>query len=121
MENNRSVLIVTKPGRKLDGLQALLKVMPRVEIVGRADDYQAALAMVTKHCPDLVLLVTNLPGDGAWQILEGLRDEPRSRRLVLTDTLEQQRRAEALGADDVLLSGFTGAKLFEAVSRLLSS
>ena len=119
-EANKSVLIVAKPGRIRDSLEALLRTMPQVKIVGQVDDSSMALEMITEYSPDLVLLVTNLAHDEAWQILEYLKIVPETRCLVLTDTKLNLEQAEAAGADEVLLTGFPTKRLFESVMRLLS-
>ena len=121
IESNKSVLIVTKSDRIGDGLQALLKTIPQVEIIGQVDNSPTALRIITEYSPNLVLLVINLPHQEAWQILEHLRDDPWTKCLVLTDTNEQQQQAKTMGATEVLLTGLPAAKLFEAVTRLLSS
>ena len=79
-----------------------------------------ALEMITEYGPDLVLLVTDLSDDGAGQILEHLKDLPGTQCLVLTNTRLNLEQAEAAGANEVLLTGFTTSKLFESVTRLLS-
>ena len=117
---NKSVLIVAKPGRIRDSLEALLRTMPQVKIVGQVDNSSTTLEMITEYGPDLVLLVTNLSNDGAGQILEHLKDAPRTQCLVLTNTKLNLEQAEAAGADEVLLTGFPTNKLFETVTRLLS-
>ena len=119
-EANRSVLIVAKPGRIRDSLEALLRTIPQVKIVGQVDDVSTALEMIAEYSPDLVLLVANLSHDEAGQILEYVKDVPRTQCLVLTDTRLNLEQAEAAGADEVLLTGFPTSKLFESVTRLLS-
>ena len=118
MIDQKSILLVTKQSRTLDSLRALLRTLPRVEIVCHVEEGTSALEMVSKAPPDL-LLVANLPHDEVWGILDGLRDAPLPRCLVLADTITHKRRAEMLGADDVLLSGFSTADLFESINRLL--
>ena len=117
---NRSVLIVARPGRIRDSLEALLRTIPQVKIVGQVEDSSTALEMITEYGQDLVLLVTDPSNDGAGQILEHLKDAPGTQCLVLTNTRLNLKQAEAAGADDVLLTGFTTSTLFESVTRLLS-
>ena len=119
-EANRSVFIVARPGRIRDGLEALLRTIPQIRIVGQVADSSTALEMIADFSPDLVLLVTNLPHDGAWQVLEHLKDVPGTQCLVLADTKLNLKRAEAAGGDEVLLTGFPTSKLFESVRRLLA-
>ena len=117
---HRSVLILAKPGRIRDGLEALLRTIPQTEIVCQGNDSSMALEMITECDPDLVLLVTDLPNDGAGQILEHLKDEPGTKCIVLTSTGVSLGQAKSAGADEVLLTGFPTSKLFKSVTRLLS-
>ena len=118
METTKSVLIVTQPGRIQEGLQALLKTMSQIKIIGQVDNSATALKMMIENQPDLVLLATNLPNDEAWQILERLQSMSRTCCLVLTHTNYEKRQAEMMGADAVLLIGFPAANLFEAITDL---
>jgi DNA-binding NarL/FixJ family response regulator len=111
---------VARPGRIRDSIEALLKTISQVKIVGQVDNGSTALEMITEYGPDLTLLVTDLSNDGAGQILEHLKDVPRTQCLVLTNTILHMEEAEAAGADKVLLIGFPTSKLFETVTRLLS-
>ena len=115
----KSILIVTKPSRALDSLRALLCTLPEIVIVDQVGDETMALRSISKNQPDLLLLVTNLPHEEEWLILDRLKSKPLPRSLVLTNTLTQKKRAERLGADHVLLSGFPTAELFESIQRLL--
>lgn len=120
IEANKSVLIVAKSGRIGDGLRALLKNLHQVNIIDRVDDSLTVQEIITNYNPDLVLLVTNLSHQGAWQLLEYLRDKPQTKCLVLTNTSLHMEQAEAAGADEALLIGFPTQELFETVTRLLS-
>ena len=99
--------------------------MPQVKIVCQADDSSGnspmALEQITECSPDLVLLVTDLSNDGSGQILDHLKDVPGTKSLALTNTVLNLGRAKAVGADEVLLTGFTTKELFESITRLFSS
>jgi DNA-binding NarL/FixJ family response regulator len=117
---NKPVLIAGKPSRMRDSLHVLLKTMPGIEIVGHADDDSATLRMVAEHQPVLVLLDTNLPGEGFSTVLAGIQENGLpSRCLVLADSLRQHWEAQSAGADASLVKGFSAVKLFEIVERLL--
>ena len=118
MIDRKSILIVTKQSRTLDGLRALLRTLPGVDTIDQVEEGTVALEMISRNRPDL-LLVANVPHEEAWVILDRLGDDSSPRCLVLADTPTQKRRAEELGADDVLLSGFSAAELFESIDRLL--
>lgn len=119
MKGRVLALIVARPGRMRDGLRALLRAMPQIEIVDEADDSPSALRMITKHHPALLLLDSDLPGDEVSTELGRIKtEEPQIRCIVLADNPQQQQVANAAGADGVLLKGFPAAKLFETIERL---
>jgi DNA-binding NarL/FixJ family response regulator len=104
-----------------DSLRALLRAIPQVRVIGQVEDGPSALKMLIEHCPSLVLLASNLPGDGAWGVLKQTKaEQPQTRCLVLADTIHQQCKAEAAGADSVLLAGFPATKFFATIEELLS-
>ena len=120
MKGYAPVLIVAKPGRVRDGLQALLAAISQTEIVGPADDGPSALRMITEHHPVLVLLDADLPDDGAPTVLGRIKSEwPQIRCIVLADNVRQQQAAQAAGADSVLIKGFPAAQLFATIKRLI--
>jgi DNA-binding NarL/FixJ family response regulator len=113
-------LIITGPGSLQKGLLALMTAIPRVNVIGEVADGLQALEVIRKHRPNLVLLDTNLPGDEGWRVLRQIRSQwPKIRCIVLADDVQQQRNAEALGADVVLLKGFPPAKLATTIEKLL--
>ena len=121
IEHRSPVLIAAKPDRLRDSLQFLLKTMPGINIVGPADDSSLTLRLISEHRPALVLLDSNLPGEEMTTVLRRIKaNGSRSHCLVLSDTFEQQRRAKSAGADVALVKGFSAAKLFEVMEKLLS-
>jgi DNA-binding NarL/FixJ family response regulator len=120
-DRNASILIAARPCRMRDSLRFLLKTVPGIEIVGQADDSASALRMVTEHHPMLVLLDTNLPGEGVSTVVRQIKaNGSQSRCLVLAGDAWQQREARDAGADVALLKGFPAARLVEAVGELLA-
>jgi DNA-binding NarL/FixJ family response regulator len=120
MKNHASALIIARPGRLRDGLQTVLAAMPQIETVDRADDLRSALRMAAEHQPALVLLNTDLINGQTRETLEQIRAKSSGARcIVLADDVQQQQRAKAVGADDVLLRGFSVTELFASVDRLL--
>ena len=118
--NRMSVLIVARPGRIREGLRALLRTIPRLEIVGQVDQGSAALEMVTRERPALVLLNSSLPFEETWMALKQIKAEwPQTRCIVLVDNTQQQGMAQAAGADGVLLKGFAAETLFMTIDEAL--
>lgn len=70
--------------------------------------------------PDLVLLETELPGDGVQEALRQIRDEwSATHTIVLVDNAIQRLNAQKAGADVVLYKGFRAASLVRIISSLL--
>jgi DNA-binding NarL/FixJ family response regulator len=118
--NHMSALIVARPGRMRNGLRALLRTIPRIEIVGQVDQGSAALEMVTLERSALVLLDSSLPFEEMRMALKQIKAEwPQTRCIVLVDNIQQQGMAQAAGADGVLLKGFAAETLFMTIDEVL--
>ena len=121
MTDSVSVLIVARPGRTREGLRALLRTIPRIEIVGEVGQGSAALEMVTRERPALVLLNSSLPFEEAWMALKQIKAEwPQTQCIVVADNIPQQGLAQAAGADGVLLKGFATETLFTTIDEVLA-
>lgn len=120
MKNRASALIVTGVNCLQNGLLALTTAMPQLELVDEAGDASMALRIVDEHPPDLVLLDADLPGNQAWAVLKHIKAGcPHTHCIVLADDVQQQKDAETLGADAVVLKGTPPAKLIAAIEGLL--
>jgi DNA-binding NarL/FixJ family response regulator len=116
-----SVLIVARPGRMREGLRALLRTIPRIEIIEQVDHGSAALEMVMQEHSTLVLLDSSLPSDEMWTALKQIKAEwPQTQCIVVADTLRQQEMAQASSADGVLLKGFAAETLFTTIGEVLT-
>ncbi|MFN2286042.1 MAG: response regulator [Anaerolineae bacterium] len=114
------VLIVAKPGPLRDSLVTLLQSLPQVAAVEQAHTAAAALQMVETKPLALVLVDSNLPGEEAWTVLSQLKARrPSIRCVVLSETVQHCRQAEAAGANRALLTGIPAPKLSVALEGLL--
>ena len=114
------VLVVAKPGPLRDSLVTLLKALPSVGSVEQAHTAATALQMVEAKLPALVLVDSNLPGGEAWTVLGQLKARrPAIRCVVLSETMQHYRQAEAAGANRALLTGIPAPKLSVALEGLL--
>lgn len=121
MPNRVPVLIVARPGRMREGLRALLRMIPQLELVGQVDQGSAALERVTQAHPALVLLDSSLPFAEMELVLRHIKAEwPQTRCLVVADTIQQQGLAQVAGADGVLLKGFAAETLFTTIEEVLA-
>ena len=115
------VLVVAKPGPLRDSLVTLLQSLPQVSTVEQTHTASAALRMVEAKSPRLVLVDSNLPGEEAWTVLNQLKTRrPAVRCVVLSETVQHCRQAEAAGASQALLSGIPAPKLSVALEGLLA-
>jgi len=97
---------------ELDGL---------VTIVGEAGDVDAAVAEITRHAPDVVLLDVHLPGGGGVEILRRLTTEaPEARCLALSvsDDPEDVIAVIRAGARGYVTKTISGPELADAVRRV---
>ncbi len=115
-----AVLVVARPGPLRDSLMALLRSIPGIAAVQQADDATAGLRFAETARPALVLIDGGLPGGEAWTVLRQVQVRwPCTQSVVLTDTIQLRRRAEAAGANRALLKGFPAAKLSSMLEQLL--
>ena len=120
MRQPLKALIVAKPGRVCDGLQALLTAIPEISSIAQTDEATSALRMIAERRPDLVLLDFSLTGDEIRAMLRQIKaGSGQTKCLVLADDAEEGQIAEAAGADAILIKGFTAQKFIKTVRRLL--
>lgn len=112
------VLIVDDHVIVREGLQILLGEEDDFEVVGMAGESDAALALVKKHKPDVVLMDLVMPGlDGIETTRRVLASSPSTRVLVLTTFADDQRVREAIqaGAIGYLLKDVLKLELLNAI------
>jgi DNA-binding NarL/FixJ family response regulator len=114
------VLIVASAGTLQTGLLALMTTIPQISAVLVAEDISSALRMIADHRPRLVLLDMDLPEDGALTILVQINSQsPDIGSAALVDSVQQGQKAGSLGADGVLLKGFSAAQLISVTEEIL--
>jgi DNA-binding NarL/FixJ family response regulator len=119
MTMKQMVLIVAPPGDLQIGLQALLAVLPDVEVLVAAEG-PLALEVIERHAPRLVILDDDLPGDAALLSANRIKARwPEIRCLVLVRDEQQRQRVGKTNADLVLIKGYPAAKLIAAIEGLL--
>ncbi|HEY7210580.1 MAG TPA: response regulator transcription factor [Bryobacteraceae bacterium] len=100
------------------GLIALLKTVPDIQIVGEAADGEQAVALFRQHRPDVAIMDLRMPKKGGVDaITEIRREEPNARIIVLTtfDGDEDIYRALQAGARGYLLKDMFGEELIDAI------
>jgi DNA-binding NarL/FixJ family response regulator len=119
-ENHVPVLIVANPGRIRDGLKAMLRAIPRIEIVLQANDGPAALKIIAECQPALVLLDSKLANNDIQSVSRQIKAKsPQTRCIVLIDNARQQWMAKVADADSALTIGCPAGEFFTAIEGLL--
>jgi DNA-binding NarL/FixJ family response regulator len=102
----------------VEALAITLKVDERIEIAGRARHGREAVELASSLHPDVVLMDLDMPVlDGIEATRGVLRVSPATRVIVLTasNSVDDERRGRAAGADAFLRKGCDAADLFNAI------
>jgi NarL family two-component system response regulator LiaR len=113
------ILVVDDHAVVREGLRTFLGLHDDFEIVGEAADGEEAIAQAQTLQPDVVLMDLVMPKlDGVSAMRELRTTAPRSRVIVLTSFLEDERLLPALeaGAAGYLLKNSQPAELARAIS-----
>jgi DNA-binding NarL/FixJ family response regulator len=92
-----------------------------VQVVGEADEVEAAIEMIIERSPDVVLLDVHMPGGGGKAVLEAvLPRHPLIRFLALSvsDAAEDVIAVIRAGARGYVTKNISGTELIEAVYRV---
>jgi DNA-binding NarL/FixJ family response regulator len=120
IQDNTSVLIVARPGPLREGLGALMSAIPQIDRIDEVDGASLALTRAREQRLAVVLLGTYSLGDEIWRTLRQIKAQwPKVRCVVLAENDQQQREAQAAGADAVFLNGFPAARLVSTIESLL--
>jgi len=115
------VVIADDQAMVRSGLRSLLAQEPDIEVVGEAADGEAALDVVRRYRPDIVLMDIRMPVlDGLAATRRLVADGSDARVLVLTtfDLDEYVFEALRAGASGLLLKDATAEELVKAVQVL---
>jgi len=115
------VLLAEDQALLLGALAALLDLEPDFEVIGRAQDGQAARAIFTEHAPDVLITDIEMPGATGLELAEWVRaNHPQASVLVLTTFARPGylRRALEAGVRGYLLKDTPAERLADAVRRV---
>jgi two-component system, NarL family, response regulator len=103
------------------GLALVIRNHPELELLGKVEDGESALAMLRYQLPQIVLLDIGLPGLGGEETLVRIKREyPQVRVLVLTSREESRMVQKMLqaGADGYCLKGITPDHLVTVIQEV---
>lgn len=106
------------------GIQALLELLPEVEVVAEASSGEELLGIVERVKPDLVITDINMPGmDGLAALAHIRARQPTLPILVLSmyDTADFVQRAVASGANGYLIKHAAPKELQDAVRAIFAT
>jgi DNA-binding NarL/FixJ family response regulator len=112
------VLIADDHAVVREGLRTFLDLQDGIEVVGEAADGEQAIAEAERLRPDVVLIDLVMPQLDGVQAMRELRERmPRTRAIVLTSFLDDERLLPAMraGAAGYLLKNVQPAELARAV------
>jgi NarL family two-component system response regulator LiaR len=115
-----TVLIADDHAVVREGLRSFLDVQEGVEVVGEAEDGEAAVAAVERLVPDVVLMDLVMPQMDGLAALRRLREiSPSTRVVVLTSYAQDEKVLAAIraGAAGYLLKDVRPPELVEAIRR----
>jgi len=119
-----TVLVIARQSRLRDGLQAVLRAAPWVDDVVCAEGQTAVTLLGFPEMPMPALTILDI---------EALRDATlrewpgwctragQTQLIVLVGTAQQRPQADALGAEAILLKGFSTETLYQTMERLLKA
>lgn len=119
---NNTILIADDEPNIVISLEYLMQREGYEVLIARDGD--EALAMITEHHPDLVLLDVMMPGRSGFDVLKAVRADQATAAtpiLMLTARGRDTDRAkgEALGADGYVVKPFSTRALAEQVREML--
>lgn len=92
-----------------------------VEVVGEADDVDAAIELILERQPDVVLLDVHLPGGGGQAVIATIAQKQPSIRflaLSVSDAAEDVIAVIRAGARGYVTKAISGPELVDAVTRV---
>jgi len=115
------VVVVEDQNLVRQGLRSLLSLASDIEVVGEAENGDAALTLIPGLRPDVVLLDIRMPGKSGIDVLEELKKSKALPPTLILTTFDDDAlllRGIAAGARGYLLKDVTLETLTDAIRRL---
>jgi two-component system, NarL family, response regulator len=107
-----------------EGLAAILRSEPDIQVIAEATDGAHACVLYDQHLPDVVMLDLRMPRKDGLQVVTELMSSrrPKPRIIVMTtyETEEDVRRALQAGAKSYLVKGALPEQILDVVRRVAS-
>jgi DNA-binding NarL/FixJ family response regulator len=117
---NILVLIVATPSSLQKALMALITTIPSISAVLVAEDTKSAWRIIENHQPTMIILDVSLLK--VQDVIKQIKTQwPQIHLIVLADDLTLGKDVETLGADCVLIKGFSPQKLIEVIDNFIAS
>jgi two-component system LytT family response regulator len=111
------VLVVDDEPLARDGVIAMLKDDPEIEVIGTCADGQSALQAIRTQRPELVFLDVQMPKRDGLAVLAELKPEERPAVIFVTAYDQYAIQAFEIHAMDYLLKPFRDARFAAALAR----
>lgn len=121
---NKRVVLVDDHAMVRAGIRAVLQSMAGFEIVAEAEDGAAAIAAVTEHRPDLVLMDVSMKGMNGLEAARRMHNEwPQLKIIIMSMHASEDYVAQALqaGASAYLLKESAPGELEHALTAIARS
>ncbi len=123
MSQSRAVKILIVDDHAMFRAGVRAELGSSVDVVAEAADVDEAVAAITQHHPDVVLLDVHLPGGGGAEVMRRMppaaaTDGPRFLALSVSDAAEDVIGTIRAGARGYVTKTITGPELVDAIRRV---
>jgi DNA-binding NarL/FixJ family response regulator len=121
MQKTKTGLIVARPGIVREGLEAVISAIPGLEVLAPVDNGNSALKVLEDTHPDLIVLDSSLPFEEIQSTLKNISSICSDVcSIVIADHPRNQTGFNALGANAVLVEGFSSGLLTATIKKQLA-
>ncbi len=123
MSNLTRVIIVDDHPLMRKGIQQLLNIEPRYDIIAEATNGIEAVSFAAKMQPDLILLDLNMPGISGLETLTALRKQGCSAKIIVLTVSDSKQDVIAIinqGANGYLLKDSEPESLLTNIDKVMA-